>query len=79
MRTIRLIVVLLFASLVAVAQTKPAPTPMPKAPVSFDKAAMDTSVNPCQDFYQYACGGWRAAHPIPPDQSRYGRFNELLD
>ena len=29
------------------------------------------------DFYQYACGGWIKANPIPPDQSRWGRFSEL--
>jgi putative endopeptidase len=48
-------------------------------PKSYDLEAMDKTVDPCQDFYQYACGSWRKNNPIPPDQSRWGRFNELAD
>jgi putative endopeptidase len=44
-----------------------------------DLAAMDRSVNPCEDFYKFACGGWMTKHPLPPDQPRYGRFTELQD
>src|SRR5881394_2705190 len=44
-----------------------------------DLAAMHPTANPCNDFYQYACGGWIKNHPAPPDQPRYGRFHELQD
>jgi putative endopeptidase len=51
----------------------------PKAPRSFDLGAIDKSADPCADFYQYACGNWRKANPIPADQTRWGRFNELAE
>src|ERR1041384_6224537 len=46
---------------------------------SFDPAALDRAAAPCADFFQFACGGWMKAHPIPPDQARWGRFQELAE
>src|ERR1700679_3816363 len=57
----------------------PGPTTEPKKPIIFDLSAIDKTADPCVDFYQYACGNWRKNNPIPSDQSRWGRFNELAD
>lgn len=39
--------------------------------------AMDQTANPCEDFHQYACGGWLRETPIPPGYPVWDRFQEL--
>jgi putative endopeptidase len=45
---------------------------------SVDEAALDKSAKPCDDFYQFACGGWKKATPIPDDEAAWYRsFNVI--
>ena len=79
MRTSRfaIIAVLLCAPLVIVrahGQTPSASTPKLE---HFDVNMIDKSLDPCQDFYQYACSKWNAANPIPPDQVVWGTGSGL--
>jgi putative endopeptidase len=44
-----------------------------------DPANLDTTCSPCQNFFQYANGGWLKRSEIPGDQPRWGSFNELQE
>jgi len=55
------------------------PTAVPKKPIIFDLSAIDKTADPCTDFYKYSCGNWVKDNPIPADQVRWGRFNELAE
>lgn len=40
---------------------------------------LDTSAVPGDDFYQFADGGWNAAHPLTPEYARFGSFDQLAE
>src|SRR5215468_534187 len=44
---------------------------------SFTPDQVDKTLDPCNDFFKYACSKWLKANPIPADQAGWGTFNKL--
>ncbi len=44
-----------------------------------DLSNLDNDVNPSENFYKYACGGWMKKHPLTAEYSRFGTFDLLRE
>lgn len=70
---------LMLAAAVLFAAALFAQTSAPKPQPALDVSSMDTSVDPCADFYAYSCGGWIRKNPIPPDKTDWSVYSKLQE
>jgi putative endopeptidase len=77
MRFFAFLTVLLTLCTASLGQTSaPSSSAMPDIE-RFSIDQVDKSLDPCTDFFQYACSKWIKANPIPSDQAGWGTFNSL--
>jgi putative endopeptidase len=78
LKSILVLIICLFCGMNLRAESQPNiernPPPQP-----VDPSSMDPSVRPADDFFLYANGGWIKRTEIPPEYSRWGSFNELIE
>jgi putative endopeptidase len=69
----------ILAALLLLATHVPAKAAGDTSSWGFSLNNLDRSCKPCEDFYQFAMGGWRKANPIPPEYPTWGTFAQLRD
>jgi putative endopeptidase len=80
LQTLFLVSILVLCGAVAAVAQAPAQRAFTEAtpkPDHFDLNEVDRDLNPCVNFYQYACKKWTAENPIPPDQASWGHGAKL--
>lgn len=73
MRTFSLVLCIVSAAVLSAAQSKETVIQLQHV----DVTAVDATVSPCDNFYQYVCSKMNAANPIPPDEVFWGVGGEL--
>jgi putative endopeptidase len=79
MRPLALVAVVLIACALSPAQSATDSSSSSLPPLGhFNPDQVDKSLDPCTDFFQYACSKWIKANPILPDQAESGTFLQLF-
>ena len=79
MHPVKIFIMIVFVISSCFAQSTPAqPTPAIPQLDHFDITQVDSSLDPCVDFYQYTCKKWVAKNPIPPDQANWWLGAKLM-
>ena len=77
--TASIFLVSVFLFTIGVGPSGRAQTALAKSQPVLDVTSMDTSVDPCTDFFTYSCGAWIKKNPIPPDQTSWSVYSKLED